>query len=154
GHLPTPTHDAAAALSGRFAFFYGGVEAVSVPTVVRVDPTSGAAQTMRPLDEPLSDLGAATVGGTTYLVGGYTGKRYATAILRVGASDHTTTIARLPVGLRYAGVAALAGKIYVAGGRTPAGDSRAVYVFDPATSTLQRIGTLPPPTAHAALAGL
>jgi N-acetylneuraminic acid mutarotase len=109
---------------------------------------------LHPLDEPLSDLGAATIAGRTYLVGGYTGTQYASAILRVGAHDRTATVARLPVGLRYAGVATLGGRIYVAGGLVPSGESSAVYRVDPAAGTVRRIGTLPAPEAHAALAAL
>src|SRR5712691_7795410 len=139
GHLPASTHDAAAVLSGRSAVLYGGGEAVSQPTVLRIDPASGRVRTVHPLDEPLSDLGAARVGGKTYLVGGYTGAKYASAILRVGPRNRTTTVARLPVGIRYAGVAALGGKIYVAGGLTPSGESRAIYAFDPATSSVARV---------------
>jgi hypothetical protein len=154
GHLPASTHDAAAVLSGRSAVVYGGGEAVSQPTVLRINAVSGRVRTLHPLDEPLSDLGAARVGGKTYLVGGYTGAKYASAILRVGRRDRTTTFARLPVGLRYAGVAALRGKIYVAGGLTPSGESRAVYAFDPGASTVRRVATLPAPEAHAALAAL
>jgi outer membrane protein assembly factor BamB len=133
---------------------YGGGETVSVPTVVRIDPATGSTRTLHPLDEPLSDLGAATVGGMTYLVGGYTGTRYASAILRVRPNNRTTVAARLPTGTRYAGVAALDGKIYIAGGLTTGGESRAVDAFDPATSSVQRIGSLPSPAAHAALASL
>lgn len=154
GHLPAPTHDAAATLHGRVVALYGGGEAVSVPTVVRVDTATGAARTVHPLDEPLSDLGAATVGGETYLVGGYTGTQYASAILRVGPGNRTTTVARLPDGLRYAGVAALDGKIYVAGGVTTHGESSTVYAFDPAAGSVRRIARLPAPEAHAALAAL
>jgi Kelch motif len=154
GRLSAPTHDAAAALRGGHAVLYGGGETVSVPTVVRVDPATGATRTLHPLDEPLSDLGAATAAGETYLVGGYTGSRYATAILRVGSVDRTTTVARLPIGLRYAGVAQLGGKIYIAGGVTPQGDSRNVYVFDPGSARVRKVATLPASEAHAALAAL
>ncbi len=154
GHLPAPTHDAAAVLSGRSAVLYGGGEAVSQPTVLHIDAASGRVRTLHPLDEPLSDLGAAKVDEMTYLIGGYTGAKYASAILRVGRRNRTTTVARLPVGLRYAGVAVLGGKIYVAGGLTPSGESRAVYVFDPGASTVQQVATLPTPEAHAALAAL
>jgi len=152
GTLPTATHDAAAALRGRAVVLYGGGESVSLPTVVRVDPRTGATRTLHRLDEPLSDLGAANVSGTTYLVGGYTGTRYASAILRVGPNDRTTTVARLPTGLRYAGVAPLDGKLYIAGGLTTGGPSRAVYVFDPAAATVDHVATLPAPAAHVALA--
>jgi Kelch motif len=154
GRLPTPIHDAAAALSGRFVSLYGGGETVSAPTVLRIDPASGAVLRLRPLDEPLSDLGAANVGGTTYLVGGYTGTKYASAILRVGANDRTTTVARLPAGTRYAGVAALGGKLYVAGGLRTTGPTATVWAIDPRAGAVNRVATLPAPEAHAALAAL
>jgi Kelch motif len=154
GRLPTATHDAAAALSGRFVSLYGGGESVSVPTVLRIDPASGAVLRLRPLDEPLSDLGAVSAGGTTYLVGGYTGTKYASAILRVGPGDRTSTVARLPAGTRYAGVAALGGKLYVAGGLHTTGPTDAVWAIDPRAGTVTRVAALPAPEAHAALAAL
>jgi hypothetical protein len=150
-HLPAPTHDAAAAPFDGTIGLFGGGQAVSTETVVRIDPTTGAARAAGRLDEPLSDLGATRIGGRTYLVGGYTGSRYATAVLRLGAGTATTTVARLPVGLRYAGIAGLDGKIYVAGGLTPSGESRAVYAIDPAAGTVRLIGRLPAPVAHAPL---
>jgi len=152
GSLPTPTHDAAAALAGRTSVaLYGGGESVSVPTVIGINAASGRAHRLHPLDEPLSDLGAAVVRGSTYLVGGYTGTRYASAVLRVGRGDRTTTVARLPGGTRYAGVAALGNAIYVAGGITPSGTTAAIYRVDVRSGTISRIGTLPRPVAHAPL---
>jgi outer membrane protein assembly factor BamB len=154
GHLPASTHDAAAVLRGRSVLLYGGGEAVSTPAVVRIDSRTAAARALHPLDEPLSDLGAASLQGSTYLVGGYTGTQYASAILRVGANGHTTTAARLPAGTRYAGVTTSGGKIYVAGGLTTQGESAAIYAFDPRDGSVVRVGSLPSPEAHAALAAL
>ena len=154
GHLPTSTHDGAALLRGRTVLLYGGGESVSTPAVVRVDSQTAAAHALHPLDEPLSDLGAAQVRGSTYLVGGFTGTQYASAILRVHANDRTTTVARLPAGTRYAGVATSGGKIYVVGGLTTQGASKAIYAFDPRDRSVVRIGSLPRPEAHAALAAL
>jgi hypothetical protein len=154
GHLPTPTHDAAAASFDGAVGLFGGGEAVSTDAVVRVDPATGAAHAAGHLDEPLSDLGATNVGGRTYLVGGYTGSRYATAVLRVGPGGATTTVARLPVGLRYAGVAALGGTIYAAGGLAPGGDSARVYAVTPRSGDVRRIGRLPEPIAHAPLVAI
>jgi len=152
GHLPTATHDDAVALVGGVAYLFGGGQATSSSAVVRVDPVSGTSRPAGTLGEPLSDLGAATVGRTTYLVGGYTGTRYATAVLRFRPGRSPTVVTRLPAGLRYAGVAALGGKIYVAGGLTTAGLSRQILAVDPARGTVSRIGTLPSPLAHVALA--
>ena len=153
-HLPTPTHDAAAAPYRGAIGLFGGGQAASTDTVVRVDPATGGARSAGTLDEPLSDLGAVSSAGRTYLVGGYTGSRYASAVLRVGAHAATTTVARLPVGLRYSGVTGLDGKIYVAGGLTPSGESDAVYAVDPSAGTVRLIGRLPAPVAHAPLVAL
>jgi hypothetical protein len=148
GHLPQPTHDAAAAVVQGSVYLYGGGSSISTPDVVRVSLT-GAATPAPPLGEPLSDLGAVTLGGHAYLVGGWTGTEYATAILRNG----TDVVARLPgEGTRYAGVAVSGRTIYVAGGLTPSGSSNAVYAFT--GHKVKRIGTLPKPVAHAALAAL
>jgi hypothetical protein len=154
GSLPVATHDAAAALVAGRAYLFGGGQAASTDAVVRVDPGTGASRTAGSLGEPLSDLGAATVGKTAYLVGGYTGARFATGVLRFRPGRSPVVVARLPTGLRYAGVAALGGRIYVAGGLTTAGLSRAVLAVDPARGTVRRIGTLPTPLAHVALAPL
>lgn len=153
GHLPQPTHDAAAALVGGSVYLFGGGESVSVPSVVRVDPGTGSAVDASTLSEPLSDLGAVTIAGRAYLVGGYTGAQFATAILRYRPQGATATVARLPTGTRYAGVAALGRTIYVAGGLTTAGATRAVYAVLPGGS-VRRIATLPAPEDHAALAAL
>jgi N-acetylneuraminic acid mutarotase len=149
GHLPQPTHDAAAAFLNGSVYLFGGGSSVSTPNVVKVDPLTGKAKEAPPLDEPLSDLGAVAIGGHAYLVGGYTGTEFATAILR----DGTQVVARLPYGTRYAGVTAVNGTIYVAGGLTKAGASRAVYAISPG-GELKQIATLPKPEDHAALAAL
>jgi outer membrane protein assembly factor BamB len=150
GHLPTPTHDDAAALVRGAVYLYGGGQAVSSPAVVRVDPGTGRATAAGRLSEPLSDLGAVVVGGRAYLVGGYTGARYATAVLRMNGA-RMSVVARLPRGLRYAGVAAIGNTIYVAGGLTQSGETAAIEAVDLSTGSVQRIGTLPQPLAHAPL---
>jgi hypothetical protein len=149
GHLPQPTHDAAAALVGGSVYLFGGGETVSIPNVVRVDPRTGSTSDAPELGEPLSDLGAVAIGGRAYLVGGYTGTQYATAILRYRGQ----TVARLPTGTRYAGVAALGRTIYAAGGLTTAGATRAVYMVS-LGGGVRRVATLPAPEDHAALAAL
>jgi hypothetical protein len=151
GHLPAPTHDAAAVLLHGEVLLFGGGESTSTRSVTSTNPATGATRRDPPLDEPLSDLGAAVVGNSAYLVGGYTGSRYASAILRVSSRDRTTTIGRLPVGLRYAGVAVLGQSIYVAGGMTPSGPSSALFRVDVRRGTVVRFGTLPRPVAHAPL---
>jgi outer membrane protein assembly factor BamB len=151
GTLPVATHDDAAVRIGRSTFLLGGGQASSSDAIVRI--ASGSAARAGSLGEPLSDLGAAVVGRTAYIAGGYTGARFATGILAFRGGVPKLA-ARLPVGLRYAGVAALGGRLYVAGGVTTAGDSDAVYSFDPRTRAVRRIATLPAPVAHAPLAAV
>ncbi len=153
GHLPSPTHDAAATFAGSSVLLFGGGNASPSNAIVRVDPATGHAVSAGRLDEPLSDLAAVDVGGMPYIVGGYTGTRYASAILRF-RNGRTTTIARLPTGTRYAGVAVLDRRIVVAGGLTSAGPTDAVYSVDPAVGKVRRIATLPAPEDHAGMAVL
>jgi hypothetical protein len=153
GRLPVPTHDAAAVLLHASVYLFGGGQASSEPTVVRVSAATGAAGRAPALDEPLSDLGAVAIGGRAYLVGGYTGSRFASAVLRYLPAGGTRTVARLPHGTRYAGVAAIGGTIYVAGGLTTGGPTTAVYAVRPGGAP-RRIATLPAPEDHAALAAL
>ncbi|MGH3010034.1 MAG: Kelch repeat-containing protein [Gaiellaceae bacterium] len=152
GHLPQPTHDAAAVLLGSSVYLFGGGSSVSTPSVVRVSLAGNAAEAPA-LDEPLSDLGAVTLGGRAYLVGGYTGTQFATAILRYDPAGGTKVVARLPQGLRYAGVAAAGHAIFVAGGLTTSGPSRVVYAVSPGGKP-KKVASLPKPEDHAALAVL
>ena len=153
GRLPSPTHDAAAALVGRSVYLFGGGQASSVDTIVRVDPATGVSAAAGHLDEPLSDLGAVTIDGTPYLIGGFTGIKFASAILRFRGGSRTTTVARLPEGTRYAGVAALRGRIYVAGGLTAGGITDAVYEVT-LKGRVRQVATLPAREDHAAMAAL
>jgi hypothetical protein len=153
GRLPSPTHDGAAAVLGRFVYLFGGGQASSVDTIARVNPATGASIDVGHLDEPLSDLGAVTIGGSPYLIGGYTGVKFASAVLRYLGGGRTAVVARLPEGTRYAGVAALHARIYVAGGLTPRGITDAVYEVVPG-GPVRRIARLPLPEDHAAMASL
>jgi hypothetical protein len=153
GHLPTPTHDAAAAVLGSSVYLFGGGQSVSEPTVVRVNAGTGTPAHAPALDEPLSDLGAVEIGGRAYLVGGYTGSQFASAVLRYLPRGGTKTVARLPQGTRYAGVTAIGSTIYVAGGLTTSGPTAAIYAVRP-SGAVRRLGSLPTPEDHAALAAL
>jgi hypothetical protein len=152
GHLPHPTHDAAAVLLGTSVYFFGGGSTVSEPSVVRVS-LAGKAVEAPALDEPLSDLGAVAIGGKAFLVGGYTGSQFASAVLRYLPAGGTHTVARLPQPLRYAGVTAIGRTIYVVGGLTTSGATREIYAVVPGGKP-KVIGKLPAPEDHAALAAL
>jgi outer membrane protein assembly factor BamB len=149
GTLPTAVHDAAAAAAGSGLEVFGGGQVASFPGVATYDPASRTVRLIGSLPTPLSDLATATVNGHVYVVGGYTGAVFSNRILEwTGRSARV--VATLPTGLRYAAVAAVGGRIVIAGGRTPAGPTRSIYRFDPATGRVTRIGSLPYPLMHAA----
>lgn len=153
GHLPQPTHDAAAAALGRSVYLFGGGETLSTPSVVRIDPHTGTATEVPALSEPLSDLGAVAIGGHAYLSGGYTDAEFAQGIIQYDPQGGDTVVARLPHGTRYAGVTAVGHTIYVAGGLTREGATRSVYAVSLA-GLVRQIATLPESEDHAALAAM
>ncbi|HEX6679603.1 MAG TPA: hypothetical protein VF063_03050 [Gaiellaceae bacterium] len=156
GRLPTVFHDGAAVGIGRFAYEFGGGDGVrQLDQILRVDPSTGAVKRVGKMPAPSSDQAAAAVGDEAYVVGGYTGSAWLNTIVAWRPGGIAQVVARLPVRVRYAGVAAAEGKVVIAGGSLPNGTaSRAVYVFDPASHRVRRLGTLPAPTTHAAAAAI
>ena len=156
GRLPTVFHDGAAVGIGRFAYEFGGGDGIrQLDQILRVDPSTGAVKRVGKMPAPSSDQAAAVVGDEAYVVGGYTGSAWLNTVVawRPGGTAHV--VARLPVPVRYAGVAAAGGKVVIAGGSLPDGTaSRAVYVFDPASRDVRRLGSLTAPTTHAAAAAI
>lgn len=156
GRLPTVFHDGAAVGVGRFAYEFGGGDGVrQLDQILRVDPSTGAVVRVGTMPAPSSDQAAAAVGDEAYVVGGYTGTEWLNTIVAWRPGGNAHVVARLPVPVRYAGVAAAGGKVVIAGGSLPNGTaSRAIYVFDPASRNVRRLGSLPAPTTHAAAAAL
>ena len=156
GRLPSVFHDGAAVGIGRFAYEFGGGDGIrQLDQILRVDPSTGAVKRVGKMPAPSSDQAAAAVGDEAYVVGGYTGSTWLNTIVawRPGGTAHV--VARLPVPVRYAGVAAAGGKVVIAGGSLRDGTaSRAVYVFDPNSHDVRRLGSLPAPTTHAAAAAV
>jgi YVTN family beta-propeller protein len=156
GRVPAVFHDGAAVAIGRFAYEFGGGDGVrQLDQILRVDPSTGAVTRVGTLPAPSSDQAAAAIGGEAYVVGGYTGKAWLNTIVAWRPGKKARVVGRLPGPVRYAAVAAAAGRVVIAGGSLPDGTaSRAVYVFDPATHAVRRLGSLPVPTTHAAAAAL
>jgi YVTN family beta-propeller protein len=156
GRVPTVFHDGAAVAIGRFAYEFGGGDGVrQLDQILRVDPSTGAVAKVGTLPAPSSDQAAAATGGRAYIVGGYTGTAWLNTIVAWRPGEKARVVARLPGPVRYAAVAAAAGRIVIAGGSLPDGTaSRAVYVFEPATHAVRRLGSLPGPTTHAAAAAI
>ena len=152
--LPTPLHDAAAALVGGRLYVLGGGQATSYSGIGRYTPSSGATALVGSLPSPLSDLATASMGRSAYVVGGYTGQTFSDRVLAYSGGRRARIVGRLPQGLRYAAVAPLGGSVMIAGGRTESGPTRDILSFDPATGRVTRVGTLPQPLMHAEAAAL
>ena len=156
GRLPTVFHDGAAVRIGSFAYEFGGGDGIrQLDQILRVDPATGTAIRVGRLPAPSSDHAAAVLADEAYVVGGFTGARWLNTIVGWRPGQSARVVARLPTPLRYAAVTAAEGKIIVAGGSLPNGTaSRAVYLFDPGTRALRRLGNLQAPTTHAGAAEL
>jgi outer membrane protein assembly factor BamB len=152
--LPTPLHDAAAALVRGRLYVLGGGQVTSYSGIGRYTPASGATALVGALPSPLSDLAAATIGSSAYIVGGYTGLAFSDHVLAYAGGTRARVVGTLPQGLRYAAVAPLGGRVMIAGGRTLHGPTRDILSFDPATGRVTRIGSLPQPLMHADAATL
>jgi DNA-binding beta-propeller fold protein YncE len=156
GRLPGALHDAAAVQLGGSTYLFGGGNGVAqLAEILRVDPRTGAVTRVGTLPVASSDSAAAAIGNTAYVVGGYTGTGWLDTVLAWRPGTTPRVVAHLPTALRYAAVSADADELVIAGGSTPAGTaSRTIYAFEPKTSRLHGVGTLPQPTTHAAAATL
>jgi hypothetical protein len=151
--LPSPVHDAAAAVVAGRLLLFGGGRYEGSDRVVQVAP--GPPRVVGRLPQPLSDLVAAPVGATAYVLGGWNGASTNADIYAATATGRLAIVGRLPLGLRYPAAAALGGRVIVAGGETAAGEpvTRA-WSFDPGTGSTTQLPSLPVRTDHAAAAAM
>lgn len=147
--LPQPTHDAAAGYAGDNLYIFGGGQATSYQTLVRV--SRGTASTVATLPHPLSDASAVSwsEAGThgILVVGGYDGSNFNRDARFYAENSAQQMVSHpaftLPVGLRYAGVATDGQGVSIAGGLMPSGQlNSAVYRFVPNVGVKQ-IARLP-----------
>jgi YVTN family beta-propeller protein len=156
GRVPGAFHDSALVRIGKLAYAFGGGNGIAqLDQILRIDPRDGASERISTLPAPSSDQEAAAVGGTAYIVGGYTGTHWLDTIVAWRPGAHAHVVAHLPQPVRYAAVTAADGRVVIAGGSLVSGTaSTAIYVFDPRTRRVARIGRLPAPTTHAAAAAI
>jgi outer membrane protein assembly factor BamB len=156
GTLPTPVHDAAAAVAGRRALVFGGGSPATVGTVQSIPLAGGGAVTdVGNLPAPRSDAQAATIGATTYLVGGFDGSKPDASVVATTDGRTYRAVATLPVPVRYPAVAALGGHIYAFGGQAITGPHAGtpvsvIQAVDPVRRTASIVGHLPEALAGAA----
>ena len=149
GSLPHPVHDAAGAVIGKRLFVFGG-GAGSVGSLVQTfGLQSYRSAVAGHLPHPLADLAAVSSGGTVYLVGGYDGSSPQGAVYATTDGRSFRKVAELPVPVRYPAATIANGKIVVAGGVSSSGPVDGVWLVDPATGDVDRIGTLSSPLSQA-----
>ena len=154
GALPLAQHDAqAATLSGQ-VYVFGGGGLTELNHIVGFDPSSHSVRTVGALPSASSDVAVTQVGGTAYIVGGYDGTNFLNTILAWQPGGSVKVVGHTPQGLRYSAVTSVDGKVIIIGGSTPAGASRAIYSFDPASGQVKTIGELPQPITHGGAAAL
>ena len=153
--LPAAFHDAAGAVLDNALYLFGGGDSVGqLDTIRRVDANGAVALAGR-LPAPSSDSIAATVDRTAYVVGGYTGTRWLDTIVAYTPATGPRVVAHLPVGLRYPAVGAANGRLVIVGGTTPASHATtAIYLFDPASAAVTKLGDLSQPITHASAVGI
>jgi hypothetical protein len=74
--LPSPQHDAQAALLGGRVYVFGGGNASELDHILMYDPAGGGESTVGSLAVPQSDVAVTQAGGTAYVVGGFDGTNY------------------------------------------------------------------------------
>lgn len=154
GQLPSPVHDGTAVTLGGSAYLFGGADATSTSTILRVE-SSGVTQQVGRLPSPSADAASTAIGDTAYVVGGYTGARVLDTIVAWKPQDSAHVVGHLPVQLRYPVVGAVSGQLVIAGGTTAAGAAGSgVYSFDPTSGTVKQVAELPQPLTHSAAAVL
>jgi hypothetical protein len=152
--LPLAQHDAQGTALGSRVYVFGGGSFSELDHIISVDPATGTVRTVGALPHAQSDVAVAQADGTAYVVGGYDGTSWMNTILAYRPGGPVRVVGHLPVGLRYSAVTAEDGKLIIIGGSTPTSASDAIYRFDPATGSVQRIGRLPQPITHGAAATL
>ena len=149
GTLPGAQHDAQGAGLSPGAYVFGGGSLAELDHILKVDPATASVTTAGRLPSPSSDVAVTQVGATAYVVGGYDGTRFLNTVLAFTPGRGIRLVGHLPVGLRYAAVTpGPIGQILVIGGTTPAGTSRAVYIFNPATGHSRVFAHLRHPITH------
>lgn len=152
--LPNAQHDAQAAALAGSVYVFGGGNGPQYDHILRFTPGGGTVAAAGTLPRPASDVAVTEMGGTAYIVGGFDGSNWLDTIVAWRPGEQARVVGHLPVALRYAATAAAGGRVLVIGGSTPNGVTHAIYSFDPASGTVQKIGHLRHAITHAGAAAL
>jgi hypothetical protein len=153
-HLPAPVSGEAVVAQGKDLLLTGGLDEsdVSIATVTRFDPTTGAARPDGELSEPLHDVAAAAVPGGVLVFGG--GSATTTAeVQRLVPGGSGEAVDRLPVPRSDLCAVTIGGSAFVLGGYD---GERAVGAILKTSngSKLKTVGNLQVPVRYPAVAAL
>lgn len=150
GTLPGAQHDASAAGLAGAAYVFGGGNLSQYDHIFKIDPAGPSVQTAGRLPSVASDVAVTAIGTTAYIVGGYNGTSSLNTVVAYVPGRAPRVVGHIPAALRYAAVTpGPIGQILVIGGTTPAGASREVYIFNPATGHSRVLARLRHPITHA-----
>ncbi len=152
--LPNPQHDAQAAALGGSVYVFGGGNGPQYDHILRFTPGGGTVAPVGALPRPASDVAVTELAGTAYIVGGFDGVNWLDTIVAWRPGGQARVVAHLPVAVRYAATAAAGNKVLIIGGSTPNGVTHAIYSFDPASASVQKLGHLRHAITHGSAATL
>jgi len=171
GTLPQPRSDPRSVTIGSTTYIVGGYDGTNPDGAVLATTDGRTFSTAATLPVPVRYPAVAALGTDIYVFGGQAvggpadGQAVDDVQIVDTAAHDATVLAHLPGPLAGASAAVLAGHLYLAGGvAAPAGTTAApggavpgqalgaVWAFDPATKRTLRAGSLPVPTAYAAVA--
>ncbi len=163
GSLPIPRSDLAAVQVGDRVFLVGGYDGSSVRATTISTANGTDFQVLGDLPTPVRYPAVAALDGRVYAFGGTTTGNASGAVPAVQALDTTTgtvqAVGTLPFAVTDAVAATIGGRIYLIGGLVDGVPSAGVWRVGFGTGgagpvTLERAGSLPTPTADAAVAVL
>ena len=153
-HLPAPVSGEAVLAQGNDLLLVGGLDAsdVSIATVTKIDPATGAARPDGELSEALHDIAATAVPGGVLAFGG--GSATTTAeVQRLVPGGAGEPVGRLPVPRSDLSAVTVGGGAYVLGGYD--GEEAVGAILRTSDgSKLETVANLPVPVRYAAVASV
>ena len=152
GRLVDPLHDSAGAVLAGRPTVVGGGGAAELDAVEQL--RHGGWRVVGHLPGARSDLSVASTAAGLLVIGGYDGVHTPRAVLRTPDGARFVRAGRLPLGVRYAGVVRTGRWVWVLGGEVAGRELDEVLRVDTRTGRVRRVGRLPRPLGHEAVAAV
>ncbi len=151
--LPSPSSREVVLTDGKQLFVLGGLDASKQTTgsVVSVDPSNGASQTLGTLAQPVHDAAGAVVNGAYVVIAGGTGEEGSASVQSFQPGSSGKIVGRVPGPLSDHASVTIDGKVFVLGGYDGHQISPNVLVSDDGTN-YRILGALAEPVRYPAVA--